>query len=176
MIWIACTYHNLLDEPGIEGIVLNFRDITEQKEADQALQVSEEQYRFLFHLNPQPMWIYDAESLEFLEVNEAAVQHYGYSAEEFHKMTLRDIYLQLHDPRDNAISQDTITNVFQTRFGCTGRKITIFIFVEIKSNELQYNGRLANLVLANDITEKVKAEEELGPGTISFTNTDRSSA
>lgn len=93
LIWIACTYYNLLEEPGIQGIVLNFRDTTEQKEADQALQISEEQYRFLFHLNPQPMWIYDAETLRFLEVNEAAVQHYGYSVEEFYKMTIRDIQL-----------------------------------------------------------------------------------
>lgn len=157
LIWIACTYHNLLDEPGIQGIVLNFRDITEQKEADQALQVSEEQYRFLFYLNPQPMWIYDAESLEFLEVNEAAVQHYGYTAEEFHKMTLRDIY----PTADQVTHQPNTDNNFADPVSVHRKKNNDFIFVEIKSNELEYNGRLANLVLANDVTEKVQAEEEL---------------
>lgn len=157
LIWIACTYHNLLDEPGIHGIVLNFRDITEQKEADQALQVSEEQYRFLFHLNPQPMWIYDAETLGFLEVNEAAIQHYGYTADEFHSMTLRDIY-----PTDNNGNLHLGTNNnFPDLITLHKKKNGDIIFVEIKSNELEYNSRLANLVLANDITEKVKAEEEL---------------
>ncbi|HKH62051.1 MAG TPA: PAS domain S-box protein, partial [Flavitalea sp.] len=164
LIWIAGTYHNLLEEPGIHGIVFNFRDITEQKEADQALQVSEEQYRFLFHLNPQPMWIYDAETLQFLEVNEAAIQHYGYSADEFHQMTITDIQLpedatatlhkdaQSENEKDRLISDTVSTH--RTKNGD-------IIFVEIKSNDLQYNARLANLVLANDVTEKVKAEEEL---------------
>ncbi|MBC7827111.1 MAG: PAS domain S-box protein [Chitinophagaceae bacterium] len=164
MIWIACTYYNLLEEPGIHGIVLNFRDTTEQKEADQALQVSEEQYRFLFYLNPQPMWIYDAGNLQFLEVNEAAVQHYGYTAEEFHKMTIGDIqpseYIaQLpHTPDQLDNGKDRL---FSNRLWTHRKKNSETIFVEIKSNELHYNGRLANLVLANDITEKVKAEEEL---------------
>jgi two-component system sensor histidine kinase UhpB len=164
LIWIACTYHNLIEEPGIHGIVLNFRDITEQKEADQALQVSEEQYRFLFHLNPQPMWIYDADTLHFLEVNEAAVQHYGYSAAEFHKMTIRDIqpsddatiFPENPDRPDNEKERSFSNLIWSHR-----KKNGDTIFVEIKSNELHYNGRLASLVLANDITEKVKAEEEL---------------
>lgn len=164
LIWVACTYHNLLEEPGIQGIVLNFGDITEQKEADQALQVSEEQYRFLFHLNPQPMWIYDAETLQFLEVNEATVQHYGYSLEELYKMTIRDI-----QPSDEAAilpgNFDHAGNgkkrAFSNLIWTHRKKNNDIIFVEIKSNELQYNGRLACLGLANDITEKVKAEEEL---------------
>ena len=165
LIWIACTYHNLLGEPGIHGIVLNFHDVTEQKEADQALQVSEEKYRFLFHLNPRPMWIYDAETFRFLEVNEAAIRHYGYSAEEFHQMTIGDIQL----PQTAAITSEKAVQsenekdriLFDTLTTHRTKKGDI-IFVEIKSNNLQYNGRQANLVLANDVTEKVKAEQELG--------------
>jgi two-component system sensor histidine kinase UhpB len=164
LIWIDCTYHNLLEEPGIYGIVLNFRDITEQKEADQALQVSEEQYRFLFHLNPQAMWIYDVETLRFLEVNEAAIQHYGYTADEFHKMTITDIQkpedaattpgniLKSENDKDRILSE--VVSTHRTKNGD-------IIFVETKSNGLHYNGRSANLVLANDVTEKVKAEQEL---------------
>jgi PAS domain S-box-containing protein len=52
---------------------------------------SENQYRLLFLNNPQPMWIYDLETLAFLEVNEAAISHYGYTREEFLQMTLKDI-------------------------------------------------------------------------------------
>lgn len=172
LIWIACTYHNLLEEPGIQGIVLNFHDITEQTEADQALQVSEEQYRFLFHLNPQPMWIFDAGTLQFLEVNEAAVQHYGYSMDEFHKMTIRDI--QLSEDTTGFSKSREHTDIEKKRAFSNflwkhRKKNGEIIFVEIKSNELQYNGRMANLVLANDITEKVKAEEELIKSNERFT-------
>jgi two-component system sensor histidine kinase UhpB len=171
-IWIACTYHNLLDEPSIRGIVLNFRDITEQKEADQALQVSEEQYRFLFHLNPQPMWIYDAETLQFLEVNEAAVQHYGYSAEEFHRMTIKDIQLpddasgSAENGNHSEMPNDPAFSNFLRRHKKHNGEI---IFVEIKSNQLEYNSHPARLVLANDVTEKVKAEEQLIKSNERFT-------
>lgn len=45
----------------------------------------------LFHHNPNPMWIYDVQSLSFLAVNKAAVENYGYSEQEFHHMTILDI-------------------------------------------------------------------------------------
>ena len=50
----------------------------------------------LFHANPQPMWIYDVETLAFLAVNDAAVERYGWSREEFLGMSIRDIRPQ-HD-------------------------------------------------------------------------------
>src|SRR5690242_13682822 len=58
---------------------------------DEALQRSEERYRLLFERNPQPMWVYDLSTLQFLAVNDAAVHTYGYSRREFLSMTLRDI-------------------------------------------------------------------------------------
>src|SRR5882724_12054318 len=58
-------------------------------EAD--LRASEKQYRLLFQDNPNPMWVFDLESLAFLEVNAAAVGHYDYSSEEFMRMTVADI-------------------------------------------------------------------------------------
>lgn len=45
----------------------------------------------LFENHPLPMWIYDLKSLAFLEVNDAAVEKYGYSRAEFRKMTIKDI-------------------------------------------------------------------------------------
>lgn len=50
-----------------------------------------EGYRLLFESHPQPMWLYDVESLAFLAINEAAVERYGYSREEFLAMTIADI-------------------------------------------------------------------------------------
>lgn len=59
--------------------------------AEKALHKSEEKYHFMFNNNPQPMWIYDLETLSILEVNQTAINHYGYSREEFLSMTLKDI-------------------------------------------------------------------------------------
>ena len=67
------------------------RDITDRRRAEHALRESEERYRLLFENNPQPMWVLDRETLAFLAVNEALCRHYGYSREEFLRMTIEDI-------------------------------------------------------------------------------------
>jgi CheY-like chemotaxis protein len=59
--------------------------------AEEELRRSEKHYRLLFEGNPHPMWVFDLESLKILEVNEAATQHYGYSRDEFLRMTLHDL-------------------------------------------------------------------------------------
>ena len=55
---------------------------------DQAIE-SANKYRLLFDLNPEPMWVYDTETLRFLAVNEAAIRHYGYTRDEFLAMTIK---------------------------------------------------------------------------------------
>jgi len=67
------------------------RDISERRDAEEARRRSEASFRLLFAVNPLPMWVYDVETLYFLEVNDAAVSHYGYSREEFLRMRIRDI-------------------------------------------------------------------------------------
>lgn len=67
------------------------QDITEHKQFEEQLQEGERRYHFLFENNPMPMWIFAEATLEFLEVNARAVEHYGFSREEFARMTLRDI-------------------------------------------------------------------------------------
>ncbi|HUR11941.1 MAG TPA: PAS domain S-box protein [Flavitalea sp.] len=161
--WLAGTYHNLLYEPSINGIVLNFSDITQRKKAEQALQESEEKYRILFYMNPQPMWIYDIKSLDFLEVNEAAIRNYGYSKEEFLTMKITDIrpdtdVKKLYDQLDMLKLNGKIIrdSVWGHR-----KKNGKVIMVEIKSNTIEYNNREAKLVLATDITEQLQAQEKL---------------
>src|SRR5215208_4338508 len=60
-------------------------------EADCALRESEREYRLLFDENPNPMWVCDTETFRFLAVNEAAIEKYGYTREEFLAMTILDI-------------------------------------------------------------------------------------
>src|SRR3954471_9214813 len=67
------------------------KDITERARDQKALEDSEKRYRTLFDVHPQPMWVVDANTLAFLEVNEAAIRLYGYSREEFLKMSAEQI-------------------------------------------------------------------------------------
>ncbi|MBK7993762.1 MAG: PAS domain-containing protein [Blastocatellia bacterium] len=66
-------------------------DITDRKNIENSLRNREKQYRVLFENNPCPSWVYDSESLSFLAVNKAAIEHYGYTKEEFDKLTVKDI-------------------------------------------------------------------------------------
>lgn len=125
------------------------------------LKNSEEKYRFMFHNNPQPNWIYDVETLSFLEVNEAAIQHYGYSEEEFLSMTLKDIRPAEDIPC--LIEDIKKTNRLYNNSGEWRhlKKNGQIIFVEIISHAVTYNGKDARHVLVHDITDRKIAEEEL---------------
>src|SRR3989454_3451238 len=79
------------ENPDIAAMVINVRDVTDRKRAEDDLRESEKQYRLIFDGNPTPMWVFDHETLGFLEVNDAAVQHYGYSRDEFLSLTVKDI-------------------------------------------------------------------------------------
>ena len=82
---------NRLADPEMAAIVINSRDISDRKLAEEGLRESEKQYRLIFDGNPIPMWVFEHETLAFLEVNDAALQHYGYSRDEFLSMTVKDI-------------------------------------------------------------------------------------
>jgi PAS domain S-box-containing protein len=119
-----------------------------------------EKYRELFINNPMPMWIYDRETKAFLEVNEEAIRHYGYSRKEFLSMTINDIR-----PAEDIPKLDNLKRVL-TEFSSiySGRwrhykKNGELMHVEVTSHLIEYDEREAALVLINDITEKVHAEE-----------------
>src|SRR5262249_2554737 len=61
------------------GVLAIARDITARKQAQEAVRRSAEYFEYLFSNHPMPMWVFDAETLGFLEVNQAAVEQYGYS-------------------------------------------------------------------------------------------------
>ena len=80
------------DKTGImAGRVLVFRDITERHRARKRLEDSERRYTLLFEINPQPVWVYDINTLRFLAVNSAAVELFDYRREEYDNLTVRDI-------------------------------------------------------------------------------------
>lgn len=133
-------------------------DVSKRVLTEKALKESEEKYRLMFDKNPQPMLIYKTDTLEFLEVNQAAVAHYGYSREEFLSMTIKDIRPQEDIERLlNALKAENrkFSGSQQWRHK---KKNGELIDVEITSHDIVFNGLEARHVLINDITESKKAE------------------
>ncbi len=128
---------------------------------EKAMRVSEEKYRYLFENNPQSMWIYDVDTLTFLEVNNAAVKHYGFSRKEFLSMTLFDIC----PPDDIPEFVKSIANIKDKKDHQTRRrhltKNEEIIYVELTSTPILFDNRNARHVLVNDITKRKKMEDEL---------------
>ncbi|MEA5257372.1 PAS domain S-box protein [Arcicella aquatica] len=152
--WMDITFHPIYENGKIEKLVLNARNITKRKKDKDKIKKSKEQYRLLFLSNPQPMWIYDVETLAFLEINKAAIQHYGYAREEFLKMTLLDIR-----PKEDAYKFLDYTND-DNEFKANQyewrhiKKNGEIIYVMISTHGIRYQGRRAKHVLINDITEQ----------------------
>lgn len=131
------------------------------EESNRKLTESEKRYKDLFTSNPNPMWVYDLETLQFLDVNEAATSNYGYTKEEFLSLTIKDIR-----PTDDI--PKLMENIRSAKYGLeysTGwkhiKKDGSIIDVEIRSNAIMYQDRKAKLVSAIDVTWRKKAEDEL---------------
>ncbi len=140
---------------GFRGLA---RDVTERKRFEEALRDSEERYRLLFESTPQPIWVYNEETLSFLAVNEAATRAYGYSRDEFLSMTINDIrpsediptLMIKNDPNDLVISSPWR---HRTRTGAT-------LYVEISSHPVVFDGKNSKLVIVNDVTERKLLDEK----------------
>jgi two-component system, cell cycle sensor histidine kinase and response regulator CckA len=145
----------------ITGVVLVFRDVTLRRRAQRQLEESEARYRLLFESNPAPMWVYEVGTLAFLAVNHAATAHYGYTAEEFLGMTLRDIRPPEDVPEllaDTRIPTETLHTDGPWRHR---KKDGTIIFAEITAHPIQFGNAKARLVMANDITDRKALEEQL---------------
>lgn len=116
-------------------------------------------YRLLFESNPQPMWVYDLNTLAFLAVNDAAVSHYGFSRDEFLTMTIREVRPEEDIPLlDEAVKKGT--GVLRKSGPWRHRKKDgEIIDVSLTTHDLKFDGKSARLVLIEDITERRRAEE-----------------
>ncbi|MFL5772917.1 MAG: PAS domain-containing protein [Flavisolibacter sp.] len=137
-------------------------DITEQIKAEERIRISENQYRSLFDCNPLPCWIYDVNTFQFLEVSQTALDHYGYSREEFLDLTLYDInppeqWMELRERTSTAKGNKTIAiNNWKHRI-----RNGEIIFVDLRVSTIQYKDVEAKIVVAHDVTAKVEIENEL---------------
>lgn len=147
-----------LDETiGFRGLA---RDITERKRFEEALRDSEERYRLLFESTPQPIWVYNEETLGFLAVNEAATRTYGYSRDEFLSMTINDLRPQEDIPTlmiKNADDPDELVISSPWRHQTHDKKT---IYVEMSSHPVVFDGKNSKLVIVNDVTERKLLDEK----------------
>jgi len=138
-------------------LLMTAKDISERKAYELAIAESEKAYRLLFENNPTPMWIYDIETLVFLEVNDAAIAHYGYSKTEFLNMTLENI----RPPEDMSALRSAIAEIINEPLGTIHRREWKHIKkdgtrfdVETNHHSILWKEQVRGFVLALDISDR----------------------
>jgi PAS domain S-box-containing protein len=122
----------------------------------------DEQYRLLFDINPNPMWVFDEETLAFLAVNEAAVKLYGWTREEFLAMTVADIRPQTDIPLlKQKVAEQAGVKACSVGTWQHCRKDGSPIDVEITVSSLPFADRPGRLAMMNDVTDHRLADETL---------------
>jgi len=162
IIWVRVYAHPIWDNEqnrliGIHGAVQN---ISKQKTAEAELLSSETRYRLLFEAHPAPILIYERNTYNILAVNEAFIQHYGYTSEEVMTMHLPDLY-----PEEE---KDNIVKVAEGLHGYKNvgewhhiKKDGTIITIVACSNDLDYMGRKARVAVITDVTEQKIIEEKI---------------
>jgi two-component system, NarL family, sensor histidine kinase UhpB len=134
----------------------------ERKDAEQLIKTSEESYRYLFDNNPAAIFIWNLDDFRILEVNEAAVNLYGYTRDEFLQKTLMDIRSvndreKLLKGRDKLLTENRNASGISKHFNKKGEILNM----DTSSHRIVYHTKQAVLTLANDVTERVLLEEKL---------------
>ncbi|MEO7730312.1 MAG: response regulator [Kofleriaceae bacterium] len=144
--------------PAVEREIRDAEARAAGRRAELEVRVSAERYRQLFESSPLPMWVYDLESLRVLTVNEAAIRRYGYTRDEFQGLSLDD----LRPPEDHAkLHADVASRSDEPAVWRHITKRGEELAVEITAHDLAFEGRPARLVLANDVTERQRLEDQL---------------
>lgn len=152
-------------EKNSKGVIVRLfgtaQDITERKKTELSLKESNKKYKYLFENNPLPLFIFDFKTLKIEDCNTESLLLYGYTKEEFLKLTILDI----RPEEDKKLVFEATEN--ETSYGEIHKKTWRHLkkngemmYVEITGHLLEYNNRKCSLVLINDITTKIKLENK----------------
>jgi PAS domain S-box-containing protein len=163
-------------EGAFECVETFLRDVTVKKQLVDELSASESKYRALFDLSPLPKYFIDMGTMEFTEVNAAALKKYGYSRGEFLKMRIYDLGKPASDERDQfdswLVPFKKVGSSFETRtihYKKTGQQIEI----ELRFKAIELMGRQLFLVIAIDVTKKEKREREMNRAILKAQENER---
>lgn len=159
-VYVEGTIINLLHVDGVNALVNNFIDVTARKTAKEHLEASEVRYRTLFDLSPTPMFTYDDKTFEFIEVNKAALDFYGYTKEEMQALnviTMRPDYDRENTRKNIENHRDVdfyqLQTIHQKKDGSSAN-------VQVYNNRVVIENKVLRLVQINDITALLKMEKE----------------
>jgi PAS domain S-box-containing protein len=144
--------------PSAGGLSVYFKDISERKQHIAELRESEQRYSDVFHFSPLPMWVVDLDTLKFMDINRATIDHYGYSRDEFLDMTLKDI----RPPAEQASLERGLAEgkknpaAMARRVMVHRKKNGELMNVEIQIAPFQFKGGQNSIVIATDITERLR--------------------
>lgn len=162
-IWLDSSFHNLLFEPSVKGIVEHFKNISDRKAAEESIKVSEEKYRYLYNNNPDLIIIWDLESNKILDVNDTAMAFLGFSKEEFLDKNITDLHHEndldaLEQMKANLKSnQSQVEKEVLRKIAKDGSQI----FLDLAFHKINYNGINSILSIGSDVSEKIKLEQIL---------------
>ena len=159
--WFESIGSNLLHDPAVKGIVVNSRDITERKRAEEALKDSEELYRSVVEQAAENIFLVDVETKRILEANAALSRSLGYPLEELQEMTLYDIVADDKGNIDHNIELIVEKGQHSPGERCYRCKDGSLVDVEVDVSLIPYGGRDAMCVVAHDVTERKRAEEQI---------------
>ena len=160
--WLSARGQQVGMAEGERRMIGAIYDVSDRIEILARAQQAERQFRLLFDRNPAPFWVFDPDTLRFLEVNEAAVQQYGYSREEFLSMSILDIRpREGWDEIRQAIANAGPGETHDAQVRLHRRKDGTVFEVRAHLARLDFDGRQACLVLAEDVSERLAYERDL---------------
>ncbi len=139
----------------IQGIA---RDVTQREIFQERLKKSEESYRLLFDSNPHSMLVFDEKTKKIIDVNDTAVNEFGYSKEEF---LSSNIYLILENTAEDVFYSQLTNEYLKVNAIKLKKKNSEIFFADITFHSLIYKGIDSKIILINDVTQKVIAEQKL---------------